>query len=424
MSELSSQKPYLGARQAYRLGVLNGVLFNIGVAFVDPTTVLPTFVARVSGSDLAVGLLSAIANGGWFLPQLLGASHVQSQPYKRPMYVFTTGLRTIAWVCAIPLTYLLAARHPLAALVGFLACYSLDAFGGGLAGPAWLDMIAKTVPAHRLGAFFANRVFWGGLGAIGSGLLVRAILGRAGPSFPANYCLLFALALALFIPGWLAFMKIPEPPGRVAENQPLLTFLRGAPQVIKGNREYRLLLISRLLLGSVGMAFPFYIIYCHRALGVPEAEAGTYLAIQMAGAVVANPLWAYLNDRMGPRTLVVVSAATSLASPAIALIAALFPLAGWFGRVALGAVFFSLAAAGTGTFIGYTNHLLAIAPEPERPLYIGIQNTLFAVTTFLPLLGGLLLKYSSFQLLFGLAALLALAGAAVALRLPPRGPST
>jgi MFS family permease len=423
MSQIGGEKRYASAGQAYWLGVVNGVLFNTGVGFVDPTTVLPTFVARVGGSDLAVGLLSAIGNGGWFLPQLLGASHVQSQPYKRPMYVFTTCLRVVAWVCLIPLVYLLAGQRPTAALVGFMLCYSLDAFAGGLAGPAWLDIIAKTVPAHRLGAFFAHRMFWGGLGAIGSGLLVRAILGPGGPKFPGNYCLLFGLAVGLFFPGWLVFMAIREPPGRVAQPQPLLRFLRGAPSVIRGNREYRLLLISRLLVGSVGLAFPFYIIYCRRALGVPESAVGTYLALQMAGMVVANPLCAHVNDRKGPRALVVASAVAYFTSPAVALVAALLPNAAGFGRAAFGLVFFLLAAAGSGAFIGYTNHLLAIAPEEARPIYIGVQNTLFALTTFLPLLGGVLLRFGSFRLLFGLATLLGMAGAVVALRLPPRGRS-
>jgi hypothetical protein len=421
MSQGSAERPYAHARQAYRLGVANGVLFNIGMAFVDPATVVPNFIARISGSDLVVGLFSAIASGGWFLPQLLGAGWVQSRPYKRPMYIATTATRTVGWVLALPLTYLLAGRHPTAALVGFLFCYSLDAFGGGLAGPAFLDIVAKTVPASRLGGFFANRAFWGGLGAIGAAMLVRSILGARGPSFPTNYCLLFGLALATFLPGWLAFMAIREPPSRLGEEQSLLAFLKGAPAVIAADPRYRLLLASRLLLGAAGLAFPFYIIYCRRVLGAPESEVGTYLALQMAGSVVANPLWAYLNDRRSPRTLVVFSAGVSLAFPALALLASLVPHATRFGGAAFSLVFFLLAAAGSGTFIGYTNYLLAISPEEQRPLYIGVQNTLFAVTTFLPMLGGLVLKLASFQLLFGLATAFAAAGAATALRLPSSG---
>jgi len=419
MSQTRSDKPYAHSRQAYLLGILNGVLFNIGVAFVDPSTVLPVFVARISHSDMAVGLVSAIANGGWFLPQLYGASHVQSRPYKRPMYVFTTCLRVAGWMLAIPITYFFAPSYPLPALAAFMCCYSLDAFGGGLAGPAFLDIVAKTVSPTRLGAFFANRAVWGGLGAIGAAMLVRVILGLKGPEFPYNYCLLFVLAFAMFLPGWLLFMQIKEPPGRVSPDQSLLAFLRSAPDIIRLNRDYRLLLIARLLLGTVGIAFPFYIIYCRRELGVPESAVGTYLALQMAGLVVANPIWAYLSDRRGPRSLVIASTATALAYLVVAAVAALFPHATWFGRAAFGVVFFLLAAAGSGSFIGCTNYLLAIAPEEQRPLYIGVQNTLFAVTTFLPLLGGALLRFGSFELLFGLAAAFGVAGMITVLRLPP-----
>ena len=199
MSQTTSRKPYTHARQAYILGILNGVLFNTGVAFVDPSTVLPVFIARVSHSDLAVGLVAAISTGGWFLPQLYGASHVQSRPYKRPMYVATTWLRVSAWVVAIPVTFFVAPSYPMPALIAFMCCYSMDAFGGGLAGPAFLDIVAKTVSPRRLGAFFANRAFWGGLCAIGAGMLVSVILGPGGPRYPYNYCLLFSLGFHLLI---------------------------------------------------------------------------------------------------------------------------------------------------------------------------------------------------------------------------------
>ncbi len=426
MSQITRPKPYPHARQAYRLGILNGVLFNIGVAFVDPGTVLPVFIATVSKSDVAVGLVSAIASGGWSLPQLLGARYIQHQPLKRPMYVLTTCLRIAAWVIVLPITYFLAGPLPALALAGFILCYALDAFSGGMAGPAFLDIVAKTVSPNRLGAFFANRVFWGGVGAIGAGMLVRVILSDRGPSFPANYTLLFALALAMFVPGWIAFMRIKEPPGKAAEAQSLREFLRGAPAIIRQNREYRLLLIGRMLLGAMVLAFPFYIIYCRRELGVPDSAVGTYLSIQMAGAVVSNPLWALLSDRRGPRALIIATTVAAVIYSAISLAATFIPHSPWLGRAAFGAVFFLLSASGSGGWIGCTNYLLAIAPEEQRPIYIGVQNTFFAITMFLPMLGGAVLRFGSFHLLFGIATAFAVAGMVVVLKLPaipPAGPA-
>jgi len=404
--------------RAYWLGVFNGIVFNIGSAFVDPATVLPSFVSRLTDSAVAVGLISAIGLGGWYLPQLFAASYAQPRPYKRPLYILATLLRAIGWAIAIPLVYLFGGSQPALALLAFFLGYSLFTFAGGLGGIAFLDMIAKTVAPNRLGSFFGNRLFWGALGGIGAGFLVRTILASDKFSFPANYCLLMGLGLASFVPGWIAFLLVKEPPGRPGKAQSLLDFVRSTPGVIRRHRDYRLLVVSRLLLGATGIALPFYILYCRRVLQMPEAVVGTYLSIQMAGNVFAIPLWAYLNDRKGPRSLLIVVAAVSLAIPTIAFLAALFPHAPEFGRLAFAAVFFGLAAAAAGGFMASTNYLLAIAPEEQRPLYIGVLNTLFAITTFLPMLGGLIVKFGSFLILFALAAMLGLAGAVAALRLP------
>jgi len=405
--------------RAYRFGIANGVLFAIGMAFVDPITVLPVLVSRLTDSEVVIGSISAIGMSGWFLPQLFAANYLQARPHKRPLYVFAATLRTISLLSTIPLLYFLAPARPTAALVAFFLAYSCYSLAGGLSGPAFLDIVAKTVPARKLGAFFGHRSFWGALGAIGSGALVRAVLASDAFAFPKDYALLFAGALVAFAPAWILFSLIHEPAGKVTEvPKPLLPFLRSAPATVRRHREFRLLLASRLLSGAVGIALPFYIIYARRVLGVPESTVGIYISLQMAGSVALVPLWAYLNDRRGPRHLLLAVMALYCAASAIALIASLFPQAVTFGRFALMAVFFPLAAIGAGTFMGYTNYLFAIAPEEKRTTYIGIQNTLFALTSFLPLLGGLIVAMASFAVLFAVATAFSLAGLLATIRLP------
>jgi len=191
--------------------------------------------------------------------------------------------------------------------------------------------------------------------------------------------------------------------------------------VVREHRAFRRLIVSRLLTGAVGIALPFYIVYARRVLDVPESMVGTYIAVQMAGNVLFVPLWAYLNDRKGPRRLLVVVAWMYLAAAAIALAASLSPGAPAFGRAALLAVFFPLAAVSSGTFMGYTNFLFAIAPEERRTLYIGVLNTLFALTSFLPLVGGWIVAGTSFRVLFAMATAFAAAAVAATVRLPQAG---
>ncbi len=408
------------ARSAYRRGIANGILFFIGVAFADPITVLPTFVARLTDSEVAIGLISALGISGWLMPQLFAASYLRSRPYKRPLYVQAAFLRGFSLLLTIPLVWLLARDRPAVALLVFLLGYALYSFAGGASGPAFLDIVAKTIPPNRIGAFFGHRQFWGGLGAIGCGFLIRLILSAEALAFPAGYCLLFALALISSAPAWVLFASIHEPPGKVEPAQPLLRFLRSTPAIVRSHRDFRLLLISRILAGSAGIALPFYIIYCRKVLAVPEADVGTYLSIQMAGTVALIPLWAYLNDRRGPRSLLIATTALGLAVPSLALLATFFAASPAVARVLFGAVFLPLAAIGGGGLIGSTNYLFAIAPEERRAVYIGIQNTMFATTAFLPLLGGLLVALTSFRVLFLLAAALGLVGLIATIVLPNR----
>ncbi|MFB3882307.1 MAG: MFS transporter [Armatimonadota bacterium] len=413
------------AWRAYWYGIANGILFNSGAAFIDPVTVLPSLVLTFTPSRIAVGLISAIGNSGWYLPQLVSASYLQGKPHKRPLYLAGVWVRSVSMAALIPCLLLLGSRPGLA-LAAFFVCYTIYSGAGGLTGPSFMDIVAKTVPAGKVGAFFGHRMVWGGLGGIGAGVAVRAVLASPRIGFPEDYALLFGIALALTVMGFVAFALIEEPAGKVvAEPQPLLRFLRSAPAAVRSDRPFRLVLTSSVLSGTVAIAMPFYIVYARQELAAPAAMVGTYIAVQMAGSVLLVPLWTYLNDRRGARALLMAANSVCLASTAIALAVTLLPWNQAIGRLALMLVFFPLVAVGSGTFIGYTSYLFRIAPEEQRTRYVGIHNTLFAFTTFLPLLGGLLVEAGSFRVLFAVSLVFAAATVVATARLPrlDAGPS-
>ncbi len=84
-----------------------------------------------------------------------------------------------------------------------------------------------------------------------------------------------------------------------------------------------------------------------------------------------------------------------------------------------------------GAMMGFSNYLLELAPVKERPLYIGLGNTLNAPGLMAPMLGGWLASVWSYQGAFGLGAALGVASLVASLSLPdpragemsPRGAS-
>ncbi|MDA0748477.1 MAG: MFS transporter, partial [bacterium] len=80
-------------RHNFLMGVLNGAIFQFGVAFVDPTTVMPVFIKNFTDSDSVVGLASSVRRAGWLLPQLPMAGYLESRPYKMGVYVRGNAVR-------------------------------------------------------------------------------------------------------------------------------------------------------------------------------------------------------------------------------------------------------------------------------------------------------------------------------------------
>ena len=78
-------------------------------------------------------------------------------------------------------------------------------------------------------------------------------------------------------------------------------------------------------------------------------------------------------------------------------------------EVVFALTFFASGAAVTGFMLGGNNYLLQHADADNRPLYIGVMNGTLGLTIFSAGVGGLIVDYAGFHILFGLVAIIALA---------------
>jgi MFS family permease len=84
-------------------------------------------------------------------------------------------------------------------------------------------------------------------------------------------------------------------------------------------------------------------------------------------------------------------------------------------------VFLLNGATWGGLWIGITNYVLDISPHDIRPLFLGLTATLSLPTALMPLVGGWLLGFISYEALFAITVVGGLAALVYALRLetPP-----
>ncbi len=401
-------------RRNFILGVLNGIFFNISSSLVSSTLVLPGLVQALGGGDVLVGLLPALEQGGWLLPQLLVGARIQDRPRKLPVYQATAVLRGAffgAMVVVVGLSGPIPPALVLALLILFYGLYSISA---GLAGIPFQEVVAKTIPPQRRGTFFGLREFGGGLLTL---LLVspllKMVLQENGPyPFPQNYALLLGLALFGALLGLLFFSLLVEPPSsRVGHSGTLMEQLRRLPMLWRKHPHLRRFLAYRVMARLGLVAEPFYIVYAGKALGVPAGFIGDYMAAITAMRLASYLVWSRLSDRRGNRLLLRWGAGLLTLTPMMAL---LLPFLGEVlalslsVRIYLFALVFALSGLGNAAQgIGIGSYVLELLPEPERPASLGLVNTIAGLLSLLTILGGGLAAALGYEVLFLVAATLA-----------------
>lgn len=400
-------------RRNFSAGLIHGVFFQAAAAFGSIYTVLPSFVALLTPSTLAVGLMAAIQDAGEIVPQLLTAYRVEPMERKKPILVGVVAIRFVSWVLLAWLTWQLGASRPELVLAVLITFFTLFSLAGGVGTVVYADVFAKAIPVARRGRFAGWRQLLGYAAAIGAGYIVKLILDDANALvFPTNYALIFAFSALLFSVALAGVSLVKEPIQPVQRNAASFPdLLRRARVIVRENANFRTLLgVRALTIAGLALA-PFYVVYARSSLGVSEGMIGVYLSAQMAGAAVSNLLWGWLGDRFGNKPVVI---GTSLAGGLASLLALLTPAAAPQTYLL---VFVLLGASMSGLKLGHPNLLLEMAPAHIRPTCVALQNTLVAPVVLLPLVVGALVQFVRYPVLLTAGVALMAAALLLALRL-------
>ncbi|OQA41617.1 MAG: bicyclomycin/multidrug efflux system [Chloroflexi bacterium ADurb.Bin325] len=382
--------------------VLDLGLFTAALNLVSLATIMPLLISRLTDSKIIIGLLPALANVGYLLPQLLTANYTEGLRRKLPFTAACGMAERLPYPLIGLATWFLALPAPGLALPLILSLRAGGAVAGGLSTPAWYDLIAKVIPLRRRG-FYSS---------VGNGL--GAILGVAGAAlagwilghwpYPQNFAICFFAAFGLMMASLAVFFLNREPDSpSVKQRAALGVYLRQLPQVLRRDHNYLHYLISRATVLLGGMAAGFYMVYGVEQFGLAERHAGTLTALLVGSQALAGLAWGHLGDRAGHKIVLVGEAVFAALAASIALIA---PSAIW-----LGVTFILVGVASSASSVSAMNIILEFCPAEDRPTYIGLTNTLLAPFVALgPVLGGALATWLGYRPMFVAAIAVALVG--------------
>ena len=364
------------------VNLLDGAFFGSALGFASFVTVLPLFVSSLTDSALLIGLIPSIHMMGWQLPQLFTANRLSQEKVYLPAVLKATiherlpflGLALLAWVTA-------SMDRRLALLLTFMLLI-WQGLGGGFTANAWQSMIGKIIPSERRGTFFGLQSAAANL--LSSGAAVAAGLILARMASPQNFSLVFLLA-AISMGFSFFFVSRTREPESIRPEPPVppQMFWANLGTILQQDANFRWFLASRMLSQLAVVAFSFYTVYVVRYHGLSEVEVGVMTGVLLGIQTLANPLVGWIGDHMSQQVAFEIGAGAAALSAVVAWWA---PSPEWFYLV------FSLAGvANAALWTASLAMTLKFGRESERPVYIGLSNTLIAPATILaPLLGGIL----------------------------------
>ena len=382
--------------------------FLFAMGFIGTGTVMPALIAILTPhSEIYVGLLNGLVSGVWLLPQMLIAGAVTRLPYKKPFIVVAVAVsRPVMLLTALVIQFY-SRSQPNFVLLSILVSFSIFFVGDAVASVPWFDVLSRTIPPQRRGRVMGTAQVLGGLMGIAAGLGVRFILSPQSPwAFPANYTALFVISSIAMVGSTVALVCLREPaPAVVDHSVPTAReVLAMLPRILVRDRSFLQLNVVRLLYGFSSVASAFYVLYATRHQGFGVETTGLFVSAQVVGSLTSGLLMSAVQDRLGPLIHMRLTIVLAAMPPLLALTAGpLYTLLGTRILPLYLVLYFFLGISSGAMSWPFYNWIMEYVEEAWRPLYIGMLNTLGAITMLAPALGGWIASTLSYPAVFVLA---------------------
>jgi MFS family permease len=394
-------------RRNFILLFMDMLFFGTAFTLIGSTTVAPDFVRNLTNSDLVIGLVGSIYSVAWLLPQLLFAQMINRATRRLPYLTRTVIPFRLIMVATALIIAIIGPENHTVTLVLFLTGYTLFAAGDGLVTIAWADLLGTAIPDRWRGVMFGIAQFLLAFTVLAMRAVVRQLLGADGPPFPQNYAQIFGLAGVLFvIAGVFLSLLAEEKQEMPVESGPSMReYFPYLGNVLRQDKAFRHFVITRSLLDLTLLAAPFYIIVGKDQLHLPsDALVGDSILLATVGSGLASLMMGWFSHRSGSRVVIQMLGLASIVHPLLAFLSL------YFGYPLLYAAFFMLGFVTAATTPGYFDWIITYAPPAHRPIYIGLTNTISAVSHLAPLVGGFILSATSYPILFVAALTMGVAG--------------
>jgi MFS family permease len=395
-------------RHNFTTNFTDSIFWLMGDSFVSVSTIIPVFASTLTDSPVLIGLVPAVIDAGWFIPQLLMAGYVHRLRQKMPFARIMAIMERIPYL-VLPLTaFILRWVSKDLALVFFLLVVAWRGIASGMVALPWQEVIASVIPSQVRSRYFGvSHMFGRILGVLGSG--ISSII-LANLVYPNNYALSFMIG-AVFI--WISYFFFartiePKPTKETTVIQEggqkgIFRDFSAYKAVLQRDPNFVRYLISRAFVHLGGMAVAFLAVFGIQQYRLADEQAAIFTGMIFISGTLGYIVFGLIGDRIGPRQTVFFA---DMMQACLFLLVFFSP-----GLWSIYLLFFIFGFAQSAYVIGGLIIGMELGPDDERPIYIGLARTLPGfVILAAPIIGGLLVNWFSYKTMFLVAFLFTIVG--------------
>lgn len=383
----------------YLVNIFDGAFFGLALGFASFTTIIPLFVSTMTPSALLIGLVPAIHNTGWQLPQLFTANLISRLPKLKSWVMVWTTFERLPFVGLLFIALFMASLGPKVGLALTFVMLIIQGMSAGLTANAWQNMIAKVIPGDIRATFFGAQSAAANLTMSGTAIAAGYILQNM-PS-PSDFALCFGLASLGMAVSWF-FLNLTREEDRPMQSvdKVIAPIWNQVLHVLRHDRSFAWFLASRNMMQFGMMSFGFYMVYGVQELKMSESTAGILTSVLLVTSVLANPLLGWLADHWNRKGVLSIGAAATILSSAVA-----------WGTRDTSLFYLVIILTGIANVAFWTIGIatsLEFGEEHERATYVGMSNSLIAPSAIIaPIIGGLIADAFGYRMTFQVSAVIA-----------------
>jgi len=386
-------------KRNFRAFLWHAAFLALATTFTDVNTILPSMIVSAGGTDMQIGLLTAIMVGTPILGQLAFASYLHLKPRKKGFLLLGINLRVIALAMVAVVMWNMETLTGSVVIGLVMVLMFVFAIAGTFAGVSYTDILGKSLPENQRPRFFVSRQVVNSVGILVSALIASQLLGQL--EYPSRYVWLFGAASLLLLFASLGFWALEEEPAEVqGDNQSVFQVLKSIPGYIRTDRGLRDYIYLINLTGFGLTLMPFYVAIIKTEYGLTGQQVGAYLLANIFGMIASNFIWAKVVKQYGFRGVVRGCIICGAVLPLLALILIHGPAAYFL------IVFFLMGVAISARKIAFEGLFLEITTKENRALHNGVVGAMSLSTALFPLAAGGLIGVTGYAPVFILGSIL------------------